>query len=107
MMVEDIWVVEKDQVMVEGEAITFSVDFIGATTVTSPSSAVYKNGSDYSSTVQSGSDSASGSVVTLKTITAQSGDGGAAYVVVVGALVDGNTEKRKFLIRIAAAGDEC
>ena len=35
-MNDAIWVVEKDQVMVEGEGITFSVDFIGAATVASP-----------------------------------------------------------------------
>lgn len=105
-MNNDIWVVERDQVMVEGEAIAFSVEFIGATSVSSPSSKVYKNGADYSSTVQSGSDSASGPVVTLKTITAQANDGGSVYVVVVQATIDGNTEKRKFLIRVAAPEDE-
>ena len=105
-MNEDIWVVEKDQVMIEGEAITFSVDFMGATAVTSPSSKVYKNGADISGTVQSGSDSVAGSLVTLRTITAQSGDGGSIYVVVVEAVVDGNTEKRKFLIRVVGPGDE-
>lgn len=105
-MQDDIWVVEKDQVMIEGEAIAFSVDFIGATTVTSPTSTVYKNGVDYSSTVQSGSDSVSGSVVSIKTITAQNGDGGAVYIVVVGASVDGNIQKRKFLIRVVGAGHE-
>jgi len=102
----EIWVVEKDQTMIEGEAITFSVDFIGASVVASPSSKVYKNGADVSVTVQSGSDSASGSVVTLKTITAQADDGGSVYVVVVQATVDGNTEKRKFLIRVVAPGEE-
>lgn len=101
----EIWVVEKDQTMIEGEAITFSVDFIGASVVTSPSSKVYKNGADYSGTVQSGSDNASGSVVTLKTITAQANDGGAVYVVVVQATVDGNVEKRKFLIRVVSPGE--
>ena len=91
--------------MIEGEALTFSVDFIGASIVTSPSSKVYKNKSDYSGTVQSGSDSASGSVVTLKTITAQPNDGGSVYVVVVQAVVDGNVEKRKFLIRVVSPGE--
>jgi len=102
----DIWVVEKDQVMVEGEAITFSVNFVGATTISSPDTRCYKNGSDYSSTALSGSSSASGSVVTCETVTAQSGDAGEVYVVVVSATVDGNTEMRKFRIRIVAPGDE-
>ena len=106
MMTDDIWVVEKDQVMVEGESITFSVDFAGATTVSSPDTKCYKNGDDYSSTALSGSSSASGSVVMCETVTAQSGDGGNVYVMLVSASVDGNMEIRKFLIRIVAPGDE-
>jgi len=102
----DIWVIENDQVMVEGEAITFSVNFVGATVVSSPDTRCYKNGSDYSSTALTGSSSASGSVMTCETVTAQSGDAGEVYVIVVSATVDGNTEMRKFKIRIAAPGDE-
>lgn len=105
-MSDAIWVVEREQAMLEGEAIAFSVTFIGATTVASPSSTVYKNGTDISETVLSGSDSASGSTITLKTITAQEGDGGSVYVVVASAAVDGNTEKRKFLIRVAKPSQE-
>jgi hypothetical protein len=56
--------------------------------------------------VQSGSDSVSGTVVTLKTITAQGGDGGSNYVVAVTANVDGNTEIRKFIIRVVRPEDE-
>ena len=102
----DIWVVERDQVMVEGEAITFSVHFVGATTISSPDTKCYKNGSDYSTTALSGSSSASGSVVTCEQVTAQAGDAGGTYVMVVSGTVDGNTEMRKFRIRIVAPGDE-
>lgn len=42
----DVWVIEKDQVMVEGEVITFSVQFIGATTVSGPETKCYKNGAE-------------------------------------------------------------
>jgi len=102
----DIWVIERDQVMVEGESITFSVQFIGATTVSSPDTKCYKNGSDYSGTALSGSSSASGDTVTCETVTAQPGDGGSVYVVTVSALVDGNTEMRKFLVRVVSPEDE-
>jgi hypothetical protein len=105
-MSDAIWLIEREQVMLEGEAITFSVTFLGATTVASPTSTVYKNGSDVSGTVQSGSDSVSANTVTLKTITAQVDDGGSVYVVVVQATVDGNTEKRKFLIRVVDPSDD-
>lgn len=99
-MTDEIWTVQREVAMLEGEAIAFSVAFVGATNVSSPASTVYKNGADYSGTVQSGSDSVSGQTVTLKMISAQAGDGGSVYVVVVQAVVDGNTEKRKFLIRV-------
>ena len=70
-MTDDIWVIEKDQTMVEGEALTFSVQFLGATTLASPETKCYRNGSDYSATALSGSDAVSGDTVTCKTVTAQ------------------------------------
>ena len=105
-MTDDVWVIEKDQTMVEEEALTFSVQFLGATTVASPETKCYKNGSDYSATALSGSDSASGDTVTCKTVTAQADDAGSVYVIAVKVLVDGNTEMRKFLIRIVGPADE-
>jgi hypothetical protein len=102
----DHWVVEREQIMVEGEAIAFSVKFIGATVVSSPETKCYKNGADYSSTALSGSDSVSGDTVTCKAVTAQDNDGGSTYVMRVKATVDGNTEIRKFLIRVVAPEDE-
>ena len=104
-MSDDIWVIEKDQTMIEGEALTFSVQFLGATTVANPETKCYRNGADYSSTALSGSDSASGDTVTCKTVTAQANDGGSVYVMRVKAAVDGNTEMRKFLIRIVGESD--
>jgi len=101
----DIWVIERDQVMVEGEAVTFSVQFIGATTVSGPETKCYKNGAEYAAAL-SGSDAAAGDTVTCKTITAQAGDGGAVYVIRVKAVVDGNTEIRKFLVRVVDPSDE-
>lgn len=86
--------------MVEMEALTFSVQFIGATTVSSPGTKCYRNGADYSSTALSGSDSASGDTVTCQTVTAQPNDDGSVYVIRVKAVVDGYTEMRKFLIRV-------
>lgn len=102
----DIWVIERDQVMMEGEKITWAIRYIDADAISVPSSKVYKNGNDYSSTVQTGSDTVSGTVQYLKTIEAQANDGGSVYVVVASATVDGNTEKRKFLIRIVDPSDE-
>lgn len=92
--------------MVEGEELTFSVQFLGATMVASPETKCYKNGSDYSSTALSGSDSVSGDTVTCKKVTAQANDGGSVYVISVKATLDGNVEMRKFLIRIVGPEDE-
>jgi hypothetical protein len=102
----DIWVIEKDQGMVEGETLMFSVQFIGATTVKSPETKCYRNGADYSSAALSGSDSASGDTVTCQMVTAQANDGGSVYVMRVKAVVDGNTENRKFLIRVVGSDTE-
>jgi len=104
-MTDSTWVVEKDQVMVEGEELTFSVQFLGATTVTSPETKCYRNGSDYSATALSGSDTVSGDTVTCKEVTAQANDAGSVYVMCVKATVDGNVEMRKFLVRIVDPAD--
>ncbi|MCB2179446.1 hypothetical protein KQH61_05945 [bacterium] len=96
----DIWVLERNQVAIEGAAPAYSLEFIGASVVSGPVSKVYRNGNDVSGDVQSGSDSVSGAVVTLKTITVQANHAGSIYAVEVSAVVDGNTEKRRFLIYI-------
>ncbi len=103
-----IWVLESPVVMVEGEAIAWSVEFLGATEVSEPASTVYKNGADVTDEVciSEDEDSVSGATVTLKTITAKSGDGGHSYIVVVQALVDGNLEMRKLEIGLVRPGDE-
>ena len=97
----EVWVDEKEVDMVEGETITFAVEFKGAVSVSGPGATVYRSGTDVTSTVMpSGSHTASSNVVTLKPLTAQSGDGGQEYVVAVSATVDGNSEIRKFQVNI-------
>lgn len=103
---DDVWVVERKQKGEEGAALAYSLNFIGASEVSSPVSKVYRNGTDISSTVQSGADSVSGTIVTLQVITLQTDHGGSIYVVEVEAVVDGNTEKRKFLIYVADPASE-
>ena len=107
-MNDEIWVIDSPIAMIEGESIVFAVEFIGATTVEVPSSEVYKNGAAYSDQVQISGDrhQISGRSVVLKKITAKAGDGGATYIVVVSATVDGNDEKRKLKIRVVDPGEE-
>ena len=94
-----IWVIESPITMIEGEAVAYSIDWQGASTVDEDSVnlTVYKNGEDVSSSVVDAEDDfvVNSNVLTLKKITAQNTDGGGRYVVVVQADVDGNTERRK------------
>lgn len=102
-----LWLVESPLDMLEGETITYSVLWEGATTVASTSATVYRNGADVTSTVMSaGSHTQSGNVSTLKPLVAQSNHGGSKYIVAVQATVDGNTELRKFEILVIKPDEE-
>jgi hypothetical protein len=103
-----IWLIESPVVMVEGEQIAYSVDWQGAARVESPAAVVYKNGADITAQTMDAGDEhvITGSVLTLKKLRALSGDGGARYVLVVEAEVDGNLERRKLLIHIVKANAE-
>jgi hypothetical protein len=105
---KEIWLIESPVVMVEGEVIAYSVDWLGANKVESPSITVYRNGSDYTSTCMVSGDShaISGNVLTMKRISAVANDGGSRYVVVIQCSVDNNTEIRKLLIQIVKAYEE-
>ena len=107
-MENEIWLIESPVVMVEGEVIAYSVDWLGASKVESPSVTVYKNGQDVTSSVMVSGDShtVSGNVLTMKKITAGGSDGGANYVVVVQCGVDNNTEIRKLLVQVVKASEE-
>lgn len=102
------WLIESPVTMVEGEAITFSVDWLGAAKVEDPQVTIYKNGQDITSTAMASGDDyvVSNNVVTLKKITAGSSDGGATYVAAIRCTVDSNTEIRKLLIHIVKAISE-
>lgn len=87
--------------MVEGETITYSIAWLGASSLSSPGAIVYIGGSDESATAMpSGTHTVSGNVQTLKPIVAGSSDGGKVFVVAISCVVDGNTEIRKLLINI-------
>ena len=100
-----VWLIESPVTMIEGEEIAYSVNWLGASLVEEPYMAVYKNGEDISNEVLNAIDEnvISGNVLTLKRILARASDGGAQYVVLVEALVNGNKERRKLLIHIADA----
>ena len=101
------WVVEEVEPAVEGATITYSITWLGASSISSPSSKVYMNGTDITSTVQpSGSASVSGNVQTLKPIAFQAGHGGNHYVVTCTCTVDGNTDIAKFKVKVLRPSDE-
>lgn len=101
---EDAFVLNSPKTLVEGEGITYSITYLNATTCSSPSAIVYRNGNnDVTSTVMpSGSHSATGNVVTLKPITGLVGN--ATYIIAVTATVDGNTRVKK--IKLIVQKDE-
>ena len=104
----EVWVVESPLVMVEGEEIAFSLEWLGACQVEEPAAVVYRGGQDVTGEVMVSGDEhvVSGAVVTLKKITAGASDGGAKYVVAIRCRVDGNREIRKLLLHVVRAGSE-
>ena len=100
----DTWVVESPVDAIEGESLTFTITYEGATTVSSPTAAAYRNKTTVTSTVfPTNTPTASGNVVTLSPAT---GLLHGQYVIAVTATVDGNTEVRKVQVRVGRANDE-
>ncbi|MCW5878286.1 MAG: hypothetical protein KIS80_05410 [Anaerolineales bacterium] len=105
---DSIWILESPLVMVAGEQIAFSVDWQGAANVANPTAQVFKNGADITAQTMDAADQhlVNGNVQTLKRLRARPQDGGARYVLLVQAEVDGNLERRKLLVHVARAGEE-
>lgn len=103
MSLTEVWIERDDPiVMVEGTSkpITYKFD----DDISSPSLTVYKDYSDVTSTVLSGSNSVSGNILTTKTMTAQSGHGGSEYIMTIQVVIGGKTEIYKDRIKIVAPG---
>ena len=93
--------VESPLRIIEGSTITLSCTFWG--TVTSPSATVYRRRANVTATVMpSGTASASGSIATLKPLTALAG--GARYVIAVTGTVAGDVWIKK--IEVICGKDE-
>jgi hypothetical protein len=106
-MEDNVWLEDSPVTLVEGEQIAFSVDWQGAATVAEPLVAVYKNHVDVTAAAMPGGDHVvNGSVLTMKKLHAAEDDGGARYVLVIEAVVDGNRERRKLLVQIVRASAE-
>ena len=102
----DLWLLESPMEIIAGESVTFSVEWLGATTLASPTAYVYFNNTDVTSSIMaSGSHSVSGNIQTLKAITARTTEQGGSYVITIECTVDGNTERRKFELRVLSASE--
>ncbi|QYK51831.1 MAG: hypothetical protein KF701_04870 [Anaerolineales bacterium] len=103
-----VWLIDSPVSMLAGEQIAYSVDWQGATSVSAPHATVYRNGADITAEAMDAGDAhvITGSVLTLKKLRALDADGGARYVVLMGALVDGNQERRKLLVQVVSASAE-
>ena len=89
--------------LVEGASRALSVEFEGASTITSPGAEVYDaiDGSDLASTyMPAGSHSVNGNLVTLKPFVTTAAQGGKELVLVIYATVDGNVDYRKCMVYI-------
>jgi len=84
----DIFVHESPIEVKEGAAFTLSITINGGTTASASTSAIYKNNTDKSGSILTGSDSRSGNVVTSKTMTFAVGTAG-TYVYVNTVSIDG------------------
>ena len=103
----DLWVLESPAEIIAGETVTFSVEWIGYTTLSTPTAYVYFNGTDVTSTIMaSGSHSVSGNIQVLKAVTARQADAGGSYIVAIECVADGNTERRKFELRVLSQSDK-
>ena len=100
---DQVFAIESPLHAVEGSTLTLTCTYWGA--VTSPTAAVYRNGTAVTSTVMpSGSHTASGSVATLKPLTALVG--GAKYVIAVTGTVSGDVWIKKIEMTVGRDEDE-
>ena len=104
----NIFIIESPVSMLEGETIKFSIEWLGASRLVNPTMAVYQNGKDISSSVLLFFDDyeISGTVLTLRKISAKLNDGGSQYVVLIQCSVDANIERRKLVIEIIKSNTE-
>lgn len=107
-MESNVWLIDSPVSMVAGEQIAYSVDWQGATSVSAPQAWVYRNALDITTQAMDAGDAhtVTGNVLTLKKLRALDADGGACYVVLIAALVDGNQERRKLLVQVVAPSAE-
>lgn len=103
-----VWLIDSPVSMIAGEQIAYSVDWQGATSVSAAGATVYRNGLDITAQAMDAGDAhvITGNVLTLKKLRALDPDGGARYVVLIHAQVDGNQERRKLLVQVVSASAE-
>lgn len=101
------YVIEKIEGAVEGATLAYSIEWIGAENLSSPTATVFRNGQDITPDVMpTGSHLISNNIQTLKPIAFQAGHGGSVYVVAFQCEVDGNTDIGKFNIPVLSASEE-
>jgi hypothetical protein len=107
-MNDDLWLLESPVSLLEGEAVAFSVEWLGAGQVAAPAAWAYKDGEDITDEVMAGDDehTVRGRVMTLKRLAPRPGDGGQRYLLLVQAEVDGNVQRRKCVVEVGRAERE-
>ena len=94
------WVKESPVTVSASDEPVFAITYTGATTITSPTAAIYLSGNDSpcTSTNMSGASVATGNVVSTPVI--KNLKGGNTYIVVITATVDGVKMARKIELRV-------
>ena len=106
MAYSEKWIKESPVIQGERESIPYSLLFSWATTATVDDSSliVYKGNEDVTSSVTTGSNTYSGNIVTLKTLTGLTG--GQTYVLSILVTVDGVQDEYKMEVYCASSYDD-
>lgn len=100
------FIIEGEQPLREGEVRTFDIVWPNFTSVSSGVTTAYRDGTDVSAAVLTGSEATSGNVQTLRTATIPSGYGGTTIVLEAKIDVSGQTFKQGIVCPILRPGAE-
>jgi hypothetical protein len=101
-----LWLAESPIDVVEGSTLVYNITWTGKSAGASPAAKIYHNNQDVTATYMTGASTISNGTPPVQVLPSISGlVGGEEYVVVISAVVDGNTEVHKLLIRCVKAGD--
>ena len=100
------YVLEGEQLLREGEVAVYTIAWPEYDSISSAAVAAFVGGSTVETVYFAGSDTVTGNVSTLPTLTVPAGQGGNTLVVEPTVVVGSETRKTGIIIRIVKPGDE-